>query len=79
MRSMLLTFMFTAIATLTPDVAEAGCRCGRSYISETYTCHKCPCECPKCDNRDCRMPEMLQPVLDGTDVEAAYCRSAQPR
>lgn len=38
---------------LIPVAAEAGCRCGQSYISEWKTCHKCPCSCPSCDYRDC--------------------------
>ena len=29
-----------------------GCRCGKAYIAKDKTCHKCPCECPKCDG-DC--------------------------
>ena len=47
----------SAFFSVAPTPAEAGCRCGRSYISESYTCHKCPCECPSCDYRDCAVPE----------------------
>lgn len=52
-----LTLVVLLVAGLTPEVAEAGCRCGNSYISEYKTCHKCPCECPSCDYRDCAAPE----------------------
>jgi hypothetical protein len=58
---------------LVPSTAEAGCRCGRSYISESYTCHKCTCECPKCDYSDCRMPDMLAPLVAGTELERLLC------
>jgi hypothetical protein len=46
-----------SLGALVPTVAEAGCRCGKSYIADWKTCHKCPCECPSCDYRDCAAPE----------------------
>lgn len=47
----------TAFFSVAPTPAEAGCRCGKSYIADWKTCHKCPCECPSCDYRDCAAPE----------------------
>lgn len=60
-----MKFMVLAIvslfAVLSPSTAEAGCRCGKSFISELKTCHKTPCECPKCDYAGCA--ERVAPLV----------------
>lgn len=50
--------VLAAALCVAPAIAEAGCRCGNSYISELKTCHKCTCECPSCDYRNCAIPEL---------------------
>lgn len=67
MKKLILVF-----GILTSPAAYAGCRCGGSYINEGYTCHKCVCECPKCDYRDCRMPGMLDVMTKGTSSWAPF-------
>lgn len=39
-----------------PSRAEA-CECGRGHISPKKTCHKSPCDCPRCDHRDGATPD----------------------
>lgn len=56
-RFLLAVAVLMPLGAVSASVAEAGCRCGRSYIADWKTCHKCPCECPSCDNSDCATPE----------------------
>lgn len=60
---LLAVSVLMSMGAVSASVAEAGCRCGKSYIADWKTCHKCPCECPSCDYRDCAAPTPTQPGM----------------
>ena len=59
-------------AFLAPMTAEAGCKCGRSYISDKKKCHKCPCECSTCTATcGADVPTFMKVIVPGSD--ALWC------
>lgn len=64
---LLITSLFTICVA---NQAEAGCRCGGSYIADWKTCYKCVCECPNCSYLDCAVPQVRMTML----TAAQMCR-----
>lgn len=43
--------MVFVVCALGLSGCRKGCRCGKSRINKEKICHKCPCECDKCEKR----------------------------